>query len=63
LLHFVLHSIWAGPTQGIHSSAELLAKIDSGLSSSTSSVTSSPPVFATVCPPATSPSNRIASQV
>ena len=33
LLHFVLHSIWAGPTQGIHSSAELLAKIDSGLSS------------------------------
>ena len=33
LLHFVLHSVWAGPPLGIRSSGELLAKIHSGLSS------------------------------
>jgi hypothetical protein len=31
LLHAVLHSIWAGPPQGIRTSAELIAKLDSGL--------------------------------
>jgi probable DNA repair protein len=33
LLHSVLHFIWAGPPQGIRTSAELLAKLDSGLAS------------------------------
>jgi probable DNA repair protein len=32
LLHFVLHSVWAGPPHGIRTSAELLSKLDSGLS-------------------------------
>jgi len=31
LLHSVLHSVWAGPPHGIRTSAELLAKLDSGL--------------------------------